>query len=212
VSATDTLIFIERGRFAAVSEVFGSAEPIREWLKATFRRFDAAFEQYWDPEYEQDLAGDEDDQKLVLNEAFGVLVTKDSHGTDGSYRELTRIVSTGNQELEPVRDFFERLDFNRDLPASVHPVEFGLLGVWSPEKIEPVARLASRYGKQAAVRELYAARDYGWRQRLSGAQRRDEAIQREWLNEYFWEYWEALVGALGRAVDERLDLGLIEYD
>jgi hypothetical protein len=133
---------------------------------------------------------------------------------DTSLHLLLSIVGARNPNLEALRTLITDLDFDVDLPPAVRTAEFGLLGVWSADALRAPFEQARRFTSREGVEEYFATRDYGIADRLRGLPAKDQALEREWLDERlgFWPTWEVFVDLLADAVDSGSHIALVSWD
>ena len=210
MAGSDTLIVVARERQEALFAAFAAPRPEESWIRGVFGEFGVEFDAFWEPDYADELA-DLEARVQVFNEALAALLG-DGECLDTSIDLLLSVVSKGNPELEPLRDFFAALDFDVGLPASVRPVEYGLLGVWSAAKVGPALDRARPFATRDGVKRHYAHRSYGILARARGVPARDRVLATEWLGDGFWPTWDELVSTLSRAADEGSHLALVAWD
>ncbi len=208
---SDTLIVVSQERLEALTAAFAAPRPEESWIRNVFGEFGVEFDAFWEPDRADELRDSEESRVQVFNGALAALLGE-GECLDTSIDLLLSVVSKGNPELQALREFFADLDFDVELPSSVRPVEYGLLGVWSAAKIGPAFAGARRFATRDGVAEYFAERAYSLLERGGGLPARHRALQTEWLSEDFWNTWEELVQALARAVDEGSYLALVAWD
>ena len=211
MAGSDTLIPAEIDRFDRLVEAFSGAEPTEAWIRRVFERFGVKIERWWEPYYGEDLAGSPEDRTQVLNEAFTALVG-DGECFDTSLDLLLSIIGARNPQLDPLRRLVADLDFDVELPETVRPVEYGLLGLWSAERFAAAFEAAGRFDTPEAVRGFFAERRYGVAEKMRGLPGRDRKVEKEWLEEDFWSTWNELLDLGLEAARTGSHLALVSWD
>ena len=211
MSGSDTLLIVDPERFRTLAGAFATPEPEESWLRSTFEQFGIEFERFWEPEYADELKASSEDRTQVLNEAFSALV---GHGEsfDTSLDLLLSVVSARNSDLQLLRTFFTDLDFDVELPSSIQPVEYGLLGIWSAVKLVGPFERERRFATRDGVEGYFTTQSYSVADRMRGIPGKDRALEKEWLSEGFWATWKDLMDLGAQAINDGSHVALVEWD